>query len=374
MVQSLPAHSTLPYKAVGDQIVYFDIYSPTPARWTETGIRNDTLQIPAVVYFHAGGLTVGNRESWFPFWLHRRATELGYVFLCPDYRLLPPATGHDILSDIQDFMSFLDSYDAVFSLIVDGTQSQVNYKIDPGAIILAGSSAGGLCAYLAATHVRPKPRALLSLYGMGGDFITPYWMEPKYKIFIPGREILDPENFKEFIHPFSLSDITESELQYHPANHPTPGLPANPRMYLARLYCQLGTYLDYYTGEHNPSLSASLRKRRQEMLAPQGDRDTRPIVEGWGSPLIPERHRCIFPQLSVTSNWPEVFMIHGTEDYHVPFHESKHLKDLLEKASVKVALKVVERKGHSFDYDPKAEEEFKELYDEVSRFLRRILG
>lgn len=27
------------------------------------------LQVPAVVYFHGGGLTVGNKASWFPAWL-----------------------------------------------------------------------------------------------------------------------------------------------------------------------------------------------------------------------------------------------------------------------------------------------------------------
>ena len=26
--------------------------------------------VPAVVYFHGGGLVVGNRRSWFPTWLH----------------------------------------------------------------------------------------------------------------------------------------------------------------------------------------------------------------------------------------------------------------------------------------------------------------
>lgn len=172
--------------------------------------------------------------------------------------------------------------------------------------------------------------------------------------------------------------MTDSPLRYHPDDHPTPGLPANPRMYLARLYCQLGAYLDYYTGEHDPSLSQTLMQQRQTVLvAPEkyiGDAQTRTIPEDWGGPLIPARHRSLFPQLSVTSEWPEVFLIHGAEDYHVHCHESEHMRELLEKVKVEVTLKVIEGKGHSFDYDPSAEEECSDLFKEVSKFLQRVLS
>ena len=204
-------------------------------------------------------------------------------------------------------------------------------------------------------------------------------MEPKRGIFIPGREILDPGSFENFIYPSHLSTTTDSPLEYHPDNHPTPGLPANPRMYLARLYCQLGTYLDYYTGEHDPSLSQTLMRRRQAVLATleeyiDGGQTTLTMPEDWGGPLIPAHHRSLFPQLSVTSEWPEVFLIHGAEDNHVHCHESEHMKELLEKVEVEVTLKVIEGKGHSFDYDPSAEEGCSGLFNEVGKFLRRVLS
>ena len=204
-------------------------------------------------------------------------------------------------------------------------------------------------------------------------------MEPKRGIFIPGREILDPGSFENFIYPSHLSTTTDSPLEYHPDNHPTPGLPANPRMYLARLYCQLGTYLDYYIGEHDPSLSQTLMRRRQAVLATpeeciDGGQTTLAMPEDWGGPLIPAHHRSLFPQLSVTSEWPEVFLIHGAEDYHVHCHESEHMKELLEKVEVEVTLKVIEGKGHSFDYDPSAEGGCSGLFNEVGKFLRRVLS
>jgi hypothetical protein len=99
--------------------------------------------------------------------------ELGIAFLCPDHQLLPPATGHDILSDINDFLVFISSENAVFEASTPDPLCQIRYKIDPNAIVLAGSSAGGLCAYLAAGSLKhPKLKGVLSMYGMGGDFMA----------------------------------------------------------------------------------------------------------------------------------------------------------------------------------------------------------
>lgn len=144
-------------------------------------------------------------------------------------------------------------------------------------------------------------------------------------------------------------------------------------MYLARLYLQLGTYLDYFTGNHVPSLSEVLRSKRRDILEAHKDNLVKFQPEEWGGPLIPSHHRALFPQLNVTSDWPEVFLIHGTNDYQVHLHESQHFKKILEAVGVEVTLKAVEGKGHSFDYHPGAEVEFSELFDEVKEFLRRKL-
>jgi acetyl esterase/lipase len=54
--------STIPYKQLGDLTLYIDVYPPT------TTII-DPGPVPAVVFFHGGGMTVGDRTSWFPTWL-----------------------------------------------------------------------------------------------------------------------------------------------------------------------------------------------------------------------------------------------------------------------------------------------------------------
>lgn len=52
--------TTVVYKKLGDLTLYIDVYPPTP--------KSDG-PVPAVVYFHGGGMTVGHRTSHFPTWL-----------------------------------------------------------------------------------------------------------------------------------------------------------------------------------------------------------------------------------------------------------------------------------------------------------------
>jgi hypothetical protein len=103
-----------------------------------------------------------------------RFVNLGYLFISADYRLLLPSTGFDILDDIKDLWSFVT--DPNFVLIFPSDNSSAinrQFTIQSEEIIVAGTSAGGLCAYLAAScGLSPPPKAILSMYGMGGDFLV----------------------------------------------------------------------------------------------------------------------------------------------------------------------------------------------------------
>jgi len=69
------------------------------------------------------------------------------------------------VKDIRDVFSFL--------VKIDIKDAHCTFKINPDAMAVAGSSAGGLCAYLAAVHcVSPKPKGVVSIYGMGGNFMV----------------------------------------------------------------------------------------------------------------------------------------------------------------------------------------------------------
>jgi acetyl esterase/lipase len=165
------------YKQIGQIPVHLNVYSP------KLEPQSPYPRLPAVVYFHGGGLTVGNRTSWFPTWLKGQSTFVlpyclfnpfqartvaaGFVFISADYRLIPSSTGHDIIDDIKDLFLFLSRDTLCFK-----TESGSLFGIDPTSLAVAGSSAGGMCAYLAAIHASPKPKAVLSMYGMGGQLFV----------------------------------------------------------------------------------------------------------------------------------------------------------------------------------------------------------
>ncbi|KAG6898409.1 hypothetical protein C0992_004120 [Termitomyces sp. T32_za158] len=366
--------------------VHLDVYPPSIA-----SVNSTTLSVPAVIYFHGGGLTVGNRQSWFPTWLCNRTTKASYAFISADYQLLPPATGHDIIQDVKDVLSFVTSREFLsqspdFSGVeAEGAHpGEFRFRIDPEAIAVAGSSAGGTCAYLAAIHcVSPKPKAIVSMYGMGGDFF-------KTKPFFRGREILDPREFSGYLHPnhgpdthsdpalqefASLHSIADSALAYHPQTYHIPGYPANPRMLLPRLYLQLGVFIDYYTGAHeNGGLSVSLRDALA--LKPGFEASDQSLAEfdNLIRALIPVQHRGLFPHLGASRDWPPTVLVHGTEDSAVPIWDSRNLMRRLQVLGVNVELYEVKGREHSFDYETGAEELFENVFDRVEAFLRYHIG
>jgi acetyl esterase/lipase len=344
-VQDTPA--TFPYKQLGDLTLYIDVYPPTTA-------IDSSGPVPAVVFFHGGGMTAGDRTSWLPKWLCRRTTAAGLAFISADYRLLPPSTGHDVLKDVVDLFAFLARTPTLGSVRLDATR-----------LAVAGSSAGGMCAFLAAIHATPRPRAVLSLYGLGGDVFTPHFLMPKTEPFFLGYEMLDPAQFVKFLYPASAAQppTAQSALAYHGSDSPTPGIPSNPRMQLARLWLQQGTYLDYWTGAHEPSLSDDLRAL---LPAPEehAERDARLAA------TLPPAHHAIFPQLLVTLDWPPVMLIHGSEDSAVPADSSRAMYARLCAAEVETVLRIAEGSEHSFDLKKGAEAPFGELFDEAVEFLR----
>lgn len=88
---------------------------------------------------------------------------------------MPPATGHDIIDDIKDLFHFIrEELNPKLNeaLPLTGSRSVSRFHVDPNAIAVAGSSAGGQCATYAAMHVSPKPNAVVLMYAMGGDYLV----------------------------------------------------------------------------------------------------------------------------------------------------------------------------------------------------------
>lgn len=192
----------------------------------------------------------------------------------------------------------------------------------------------------------------------------PHYIVPKSTVFFRGRELLDPQSFAQYLYPhcYDLQQLSDSPLAYHSADAPIPGYPANPRMLLARLYLQMGIFLDFYAGIRD--LSLELRQILSSSTAshpPEAE-----LAQRFQSALP------LFPQLAVTTSWPPTFLVHGAQDTAVPVEESSHMFHRLESIGVPVTLRVVPDKEHSFDYAVDAETEFGQdggLFDEVQRFI-----
>lgn len=93
-----------------------------------------------------------------------RVVTAGFIFISAEYRLIPPSTAHEIVEDVQDLFKFISSE------LNDQLRSVYpTLEVDANRIAATGSSAGGLCAYLAAIHAQPRPAAVMCLYAMGGD-------------------------------------------------------------------------------------------------------------------------------------------------------------------------------------------------------------
>jgi acetyl esterase/lipase len=80
----------------------------------------------------------------------REAEARGWSYLSADYRLLVPASGHDILEDVS----------ALFDYIAKHLP-----QVDTSRIAVIGSSAGAYPARLAGLYANPKPKAIVSMYG-----------------------------------------------------------------------------------------------------------------------------------------------------------------------------------------------------------------
>ena len=141
-------------------------------------------------------------------------------------------------------------------------------------------------------------------------------------------------------------------------------------MQLPRVWLQVGTYLDYWTGQHEPSISGVLRK----ILPVEGENTATKDARLAGvAANLPASERALFPQLFVTSKWPPVLHIHGSADTPVPLQSTQALHARFLDAKVESTLRVVEGVEHVFDLRPGVEEKFSGLFDEAAEFIRRAL-
>ncbi|KAG6843707.1 hypothetical protein H0H93_000319, partial [Arthromyces matolae] len=219
---------------------------------------------------------------------------------------------------------------------------------------------------------------------------SPHYLSVKTKPFFRGREILDPRAFSEYLHPVHNPDaVSEANDALNPhtfeslplvsgsplAYNAKTGFPENRRMFLTRLYLQLGVWHDYYTGTYEDGgISIPLRSALDRKPAPDASNDEVVKFDESIRKLLPSQHHKLFPHLVVSENWPPTMLVHGTADTGVPVWDSRHMLRQLKARGVEVDYLEVEGQEHSFDYVPNAEELFCDVFEKVAAFIKEHIG
>ncbi|KAL8290577.1 hypothetical protein RQP46_002835 [Phenoliferia psychrophenolica] len=327
---SFPDAKPYVYQTLDGTDYPLDIYLPTSA---------SSGSIPALIYFHGGGLVMGNRSinTWAPKWLIADALEAGIAVIMVTYTFLSPQSGLDILRDIQ----------ACFKHIGGSLNSELakttSVKIDSRRLAVSGSSAGGWMSYMSGLHMNPKPKAIVSIYGMAANMLTPFYLDVKTKPFM-------------WLTPVLLADADFLPILKTPATERLTSTPLeSPRLDYYTWLLQKGLFIDVLTDQ--PGLTAHLRG----------------LPESARAAAIPAHARPMFPHINVKSNFPPTFFLHGTDDEAVPIDESRVMLKACEDAGVK-SCRMLEIEGGNHDFDYEKESKDVEGLAEVVPWLLKQLG
>jgi len=151
----------LVYSTVADHQIWTSIFTPRKLAEDRRGGAHTNVRV--LVFWHGGGFIVGDRlyEPWWPDWLLEFALSQNAMIVAPDYRLLPEATGADVMDDMDAFWTW-------FLGALPGVAESESWSVRPhmNRIICAGHSAGGIIALHSALE-RPDVavKAVVSLYG-----------------------------------------------------------------------------------------------------------------------------------------------------------------------------------------------------------------
>ena len=245
---------------------------------------------PVVVWIHGGALIVGSR-SQVPKQILELCTRDRFVLVSLDYRLAPEVKLPEIAVDLQDAFRWLHE------------QGPMLFGADPQRIVVTGGSAGGFLTMLSGAIVTPRPTALVAYWGYGD---------------IDG-------------------DWTRSASTHHGESVPRDEA-------LAAVGKRVLTNTDDPAeGKARCGYYRYLRQTGGWSLG----------VTGVDAAKEPGRLDAFCPVKQITSVYPPILMIHGTEDTDVPYACSVDMARELTRHGVKHELLTVVGAEHGLrDGDP----------------------
>ncbi|KAF4452595.1 arylacetamide deacetylase [Fusarium austroafricanum] len=291
---------TIPFKKGPDGDIVLDVVYPE---------ETDGSPATVLIHIHGGFLIVGDRYSFLPYWLLNAAVARKWVFISPEYRLVPESTAHASLDDC------IDAYNWVYSSLSDTLGRPI------GSVFLAGSSAGGYLTLATANAVKEKPTALLPIYGML-DSANPRYTTPGTNIW--GAPPIDTASvLSKFPRPKENDD--RKAISAYP---PPENMLEDPRFSVASALHIDALFPDYMTGVEG--LSREIASK--------------------GIDAIPEEHRRLFPlSFGNLAALPRTFLLHGVNDSAVTVDNSVQAEKKLRDAGVEVVKDFPEDAEHGFD-------------------------
>ncbi|PNP75979.1 hypothetical protein FNYG_10537 [Fusarium nygamai] len=278
--------ATFTYKEIEGQAVLLDLFVP---KGLPSGER------PVLVRFHGGFLVYGSRDNiqLTPPRILEYALENNTILVSCDYRLLPESNGVEILQDIEDVWSWVQS--SLSEAI--GTMTSGKSRADLGKVLLAGESAGGYLAIQLALRHPTAFRAVIASYPMI-DMRSDHFC----KVY--------PKQMGQY--PQIDYEIVSQHLKQLP-DGPQPTTRAISNLPIAMV--QHGTYTSFF-GEH---------------------RNLFPIEQLEDNPQLP-------------LELPFIWLHHGNDDSEVPIEGSRKFVAKLRELNSKVKLRYTELEGaeHGF--------------------------
>jgi acetyl esterase/lipase len=283
------------YKRVGDLDIGADVYA-----------HGDLNGEGVVVWIHGGALIMGHRDT-VPPWLLEACSRNGWAVVSIDYRLAPEAKLTDIVADVEDAFAWLRGA---------GPEPPPGIA---GPIGVVGESAGGYLALVSGFRVRPRPAAIVSLWGYG-DLIGEWYSRPSHHP-VHHRIIMSKEEaLRQVLGPPVADDRHRDGDGY-----------------------------------------AFYQHCRQRGSWPKE-------VTGWDPELEPERFAPCMPVEHVSPDHPPTLLIHGVDDTDVPYERSAEMAAALREAGAEHRLISVEGGEHGlFGADPSTIEA---AFAEAASFLR----
>ncbi|KAK4507500.1 hypothetical protein PRZ48_001235 [Zasmidium cellare] len=158
---------------------------------------------PITVRWHGGGFGTGHRlfPEWYAEWTLQLSLDHEAIAISPDYRLLPEASGLDILSDAEDFYTWLFDPQGLASLLPE------DIVLDLENVLVTGESAGGWHALQAALLHPSKIRAIIAHYPMI-DLAAPHFSSQHEKdIFSPPRPQADSSILTSYVENLTGEEV-----------------------------------------------------------------------------------------------------------------------------------------------------------------------